>query len=259
MIDIGINLTNKQFKGKAAEIVQRAQGAGVTNIILTGTSLQGSTDSLAYAKEYPEILYTTAGIHPHNAKSYDENIHNALYNLLQEEKVVAVGECGLDFDRNFSTKSEQIYAFERQLELAQEIGKPLFLHERDAHQDFKKIMEKYPDLIEKSVIHCFTGNRYNLQAYLEMGFYIGITGWVCDNGRGKTLQDAIKVLPLERLMIETDAPFLLPRNIHPKPNSRTNEPMYLPFVAKKLAALYSISEAELIEQTSATTKSFFSL
>ena len=259
MIDIGINLTNKQFKGKEAEVIQRAKDAGVTGIILTGTSLQGSTASLAYTQTYPDILYTTAGIHPHNAKTYDENTHNALRTLLQEEKVVAVGECGLDFDRNFSTKAEQIYAFERQLDLASEIGKPLFLHEREAHQDFKQIMRKYPDLIEKSVVHCFTGNRYNLQAYLDMGFHIGITGWVCDNGRGKALQDAINVLPLDRLMIATDAPFLLPRNIQPRPNSRTNEPMYLPFVVKKLAALYNISEAELIEKTRVNTLQFFNL
>lgn len=156
-------------------------------MILTGTSLKGSRESVKFAKKYPNILYSTAGVHPHNAKDYDEYTHKELRKLAKNKEVVAIGECGLDFDRMFSPREKQEYCFEQQLELAREFNMPLFLHERSAHKEFVEIMKKHEDLKSQSVVHCFTGNEEEVKEYVEMGFYIGITGWICDERRGKDL------------------------------------------------------------------------
>lgn len=259
MIDIGINLTNSQFKNKEAKVLQNAKTAGVQKIILTGTGLNSSQKSLEIAKKHPDFLTTTIGIHPHNAKEFTEKTMKQLEQLLEHPLAVAVGECGLDFDRNFSTKKEQYFAFEQQIALAKKVKKPLFLHERSAHQEFVDIMKNHTDITPHSVVHCFTGSKEELKSYLDLGFYIGITGWVCDGKRGTALREALKYAPLDRLMIETDSPFLLPKNLKDMPRNRTNEPKYLGHIGKEIAQILNVPEDKFFDVVTSTTKKFFSL
>lgn len=259
LIDIGINLTNKQFKEDKKEVVQRAFEHNVKQLILTGTNLEKSISQLHFAKQYPNNLFSTAGYHPHDAKLFTEQSIHELRKLALHKEVVAFGECGLDYDRMRSTKEEQLVCFTAHLELARELKMPLFLHEREAHQDFVNILKKYPDLIERSVVHCFTGNEEEVKEYVEMGFYIGITGWICDDTRGKNLQQAVRHIPLDKLMIETDAPYLLPKNFSPKPNTRRNEPMYLPHIAKTIAHYIGVSEEAVIRHSTENATQFFAL
>lgn len=259
MIDIGINLVDDQFKGKELEILARAKEVGVQKMILTGSNLEGSRHSLELAKKHPGILYSTAGVHPHDAKQYTDQSTAELEKLLGQKEVIAIGECGLDFDRNYSAPVDQYYAFEAQLQLAQRIDLPLFLHERAAHQEFLQLMKRYETLIPKSVVHCFTGDKTELKAYLDAGFYIGVTGWVCDLKRGMDLREAMNYMPLERLMIETDAPYLLPKNIKPKPKSRTNEPMYLPYIAQEIASIMNMQLPKFLDAVQNNTEQFFKM
>lgn len=259
MIDIGINLINKQFKHKEEKVLKSAKEAGVEQIILTGTKLSNSQKSLQLAKKHPAYLTTTIGVHPHYANEFTGDTSGELEKLLTDPLAVAVGECGLDFDRNYSTKEEQFFAFEQQIALAKKIKKPLFLHERSAHKEFVNIMKQHTDITQQSVVHCFTGTKEELKTYLELGFYIGITGWVCDKKRGTALREALQYAPLERLMIETDAPFLMPKNLQPMPNTRTNEPKYLGHIGKEIADILKVDEETFFHTVTNTTKQFFSL
>lgn len=259
MIDIGINLTNKQLKNRVPQVLAEAKGVGVQHIILTGTSLSNSHQSLQLAKSHPDYLTTTVGIHPHNAKEFTTDTADKLKKMLADPLAVAVGECGLDFDRNFSSKKEQYEAFEAQLHIAKEMQKPLFLHERSAHKEFVSVMKNHTDVIPTSVVHCFTGTKDELKTYLDLGFFIGVTGWVCDSKRGLPLREALKYAPIDRLMIETDSPFLLPKNLHPMPHSRTNEPKYLRHIGKEIARIKGIEDDVFFEAVLDNTKRFFAL
>jgi TatD DNase family protein len=258
-IDIGLNLASDHFDKDRVEVIERAKQAGVDIMILTGSSIKSSEQTFHLAKQHPGVLYSTAGIHPHTAKSCNDQTIPFLRKLLSNKEVVAVGECGLDFDRDFSPRDVQEKWFEEQLKLAVETKKPLFLHERDAHERFVAIMKQYKDKVGKAVVHCFTGTEKELDTYLDMGLYIGITGWVCDERRGLELQRIVKKIPLNRLMIETDAPYLTPRNMPRFNKVRRNEAMLLPFVVKKLAECMDISEEEIAKQTTATAREFFGL
>lgn len=259
MIDIGLNLTEKHFYGKEAELLERAVEAGINQMILTGSNLESSEKSLEFVRKYPSILKSTAGVHPHDAKTYTAETTERLKQLLAQEEVVAIGECGLDFDRNYSTPKDQFFAFESQLQLASDLHKPLFLHERAAHEDFLAVMRNFPGLAERSVVHCFTGNQVQLKSYLNAGFHIGVTGWVCDPKRGGDLRDALSYMDLDRLMIETDSPYLIPKNMKPKPKSSTNEPRYLPHIAHEIARIMEVDEAVFIQKVTENTKAFFKI
>jgi TatD DNase family protein len=267
VIDIGLNLTNGQFARDHWDVLRRAVDAGVTHCVLTGTDLESSRKALelclAHADELPLSLSCTAGIHPHDADHFDTSSSQELVDLLSSSeygsKIVACGETGLDFNRNYSTKENQIRAFEAQIEIAISHKKPLFLHERDAFDTQSAILRERLTQLPETVIHCFTGNREQLLAYIDMGFYIGITGWICDPKRGIGLQEIVGLIPENRLLIETDAPFLLPKNIQPKPDSRRNEPAYLPWIAKKIAECSGASLQSVIASTSANAKRFFQL
>jgi TatD DNase family protein len=263
MIDIGVNLTNSQLRHQIPNVLADAREAGIEKILVTGTDLQASQEALAICEtyvspDYPE-LYCTAGTHPHDAKDWNPDTDKQLRELLQNPEVVAVGETGLDFNRNYSPKEAQIHAFEAQLQIAIDLQKPLFLHERDAFDTQIDVLKHCGNRLPPVVIHCFTGDRQSLDAYLAQGFYIGITGWVCDERRGKGLADIVSTIPLDRLMVETDAPFLLPRNIQPKPESRTNYPAYLPWITKKLAECYRLDEEEIRRATKNNAQTFFSI
>lgn len=257
LIDIGANLSHKSFRGDLGAVLERARKAGVSQMVVTGTSLRASEDALELAKRH--ALVSTAGIHPHEARTASEHVLRSLRGLAAESRVVAVGECGLDYDRDFSPRPEQRRAFEAQLELGAALGKPVFLHERAAHADFIEILRRHRPRLTKAVVHCFTGSEAELDAYLALDLHIGITGWVADERRGRHLLGFLGKIPKTRLMIETDAPFLLPRTLTPRPASRRNEPAFLTEVLKAVARARGEPEAELARSTSETARAFFGL
>ncbi|MCG8313200.1 MAG: TatD family hydrolase [Pseudomonadales bacterium] len=253
MIDIGINYTDKAFQtseqhpDNLAHSIINANAVGVTHMIVTGTHVDCSRSAFALTQEFPTQLFSTAGVHPHYAKDWTVETKQQIKELLAQPKVVAVGETGLDFNRDFSPRDSQQHAFKEQLELAAEVQKPLFLHERDAFSLQYEMLKEYRSSITDGVVHCFTGTETALRAYLDLDLYIGITGWICDERRGEELQRIVKYIPDDRLLIETDGPYLLPRDLRPKPKSRRNEPKYLPHIAGKIAGLRNQTTEQLIE------------
>ena len=259
MIDIGANLTHDSFSADLDAVLTRAREVGVERFIITGSSAAGSREAFELAARYPTLMRATAGVHPHHASEYDDDVESALVELLAQDAVVAVGECGLDYFRNFSPREAQLDAFERQLALAKTTQKPLFLHQRDAHEDFVAVLETHVDGLPHAVAHCFTGDETMLRRYLDMGLYIGITGWICDERRGAHLRDLVPLIPDDRLMIETDAPYLLPRTLDPKPKTRRNEPMYLPEVLRVVAESAGVSPGTMAQRTTENAARFFAL
>jgi TatD DNase family protein len=259
LIDIGVNLTHDSFDGDRAAAIARARAAGVLHMIVTGTSVAASRDAVALAASRPECLRATAGIHPHHAAEWDDGAAASLRALLVDPLAVAVGECGLDYFRDFSPREAQRRAFESQLELAAATGKPVFLHQRDAHEDFLAILRPVRGRLAGGVAHCFTGGPEELRAYLDLDLYIGVTGWVCDERRGAALRSALPLLPLDRLLLETDAPYLLPRDLLPSPRSRRNEPAFLPHVLARVAAEIGADPQRVAAAATANTRQLFSL
>lgn len=259
LVDIGVNFFDKAFDDDLEEVLLRAQLAGVTGMLLTGTNLAISESSLKLANKYPDLLCSTAGIHPHQASEWNKSSAEILRGLLAEPACVAVGEAGLDFNRNFSTPAEQQNAFEAQLEIAAEAGKPLFIHERDAGVKMLEMLHTWRDSISGAVVHCFTGEKQTLFGYLDLDLYIGITGWICDERRGTHLWPLLPSIPQNRLMIETDSPWLLPRNLKPRPKKYRNEPAYLPWVLQQVADLYQLPVQRVAEFTSANAQQLFNL
>lgn len=257
LLDIGINLAHDSFDHDRSEVIQRAADAGVTRMVVTGSSLASTQTALALVQEYPAGMRCTAGVHPHHAADLDAVQLHAIAALAEHPDVVAVGECGLDYFRNFSPREAQLKAFAQQLELAVQLRKPVFLHQRDAHDDFISVMRRYRPQLAGGVAHCFTAGIAEAQAYLEMDLHIGITGWICDERRGHHLREVVREIPAERLLIETDAPYLLPRDLKPMPQSRRNEPMYLPHVLAALAHARGQSPQELAEITTGNALRLF--
>ncbi|MDE8603214.1 TatD family hydrolase [Marinomonas sp. RSW2] len=256
MIDIGVNINHRFLLDDVDKTLADMQEAGVNGMICIASDLEESRQIQRLSQNYSTI-WNTLGCHPHQAKTWGVDSKSKVTELIQIKKPVAIGETGLDFNRNYSTPDEQRYAFHEQIELASEHQLPLYLHERDAHEEMVKILMKHPALAQKSVIHCFTGSRVELERYLELGLYIGITGWVCDERRGTDLQESIPHIPMNRLLLETDAPYLLPRNIRPRP--KKNHPKYLPWVAQEVAKLKGVSLEELIQATMNNTQAVFGI
>jgi TatD DNase family protein len=259
LIDIGANLTHDSFDHDRDAVLARAAEAGVRRLVVTGTSVTASVQAAALCERHPGVLYSTAGVHPHHAAEYDAHTTTALRALLASPTVVAVGECGLDYFRDFSPRDAQRAAFAAQLELAAATRKPVFLHQRDAHTDFVALLAPERSKLAGGVAHCFTGGRKELGAYLDLGLYIGITGWVCDERRGAELREALPYVPLERLLVETDAPYLLPRDLAPKPASRRNEPKFLAHVLERVAAALGKPAEEIAAATTANAEALFGL
>jgi TatD DNase family protein len=253
--DIGVNLFCKQYPHPDI-IIKQAEQEHVA-CILTGTSMAVNTKVDLFVKGNPQV-YGTVGIHPHNADSAQKENFDMLEKMLTENKnLVAVGECGLDYDRMFSSKENQIRCLEKHIILAKKLDKPLFLHERLATDDFIKRFKNHSDICKKSVVHCFTGDKKTLERYLKLGFYIGITGWICDDKRGKELRDAVKIIPLERILVETDAPYLAPKNVAGL--SKVNVPANIKYVTRELAKYMNIDETTLIRFAKENTKRIFKL
>lgn len=259
LIDIGVNLMHKSFNKDREEIIQNAKNLGVSPIILTGTTERSSLEAKKYVSNFNGDLFSTAGVHPHNAKDCNENTIDNLRKIAKNPYVVAIGECGLDYNRNFSPRNKQKKWFERQIQLANELNMPLFLHDREGYDDFRDILEKYEGKIKNAVVHCFTGNKKELETYLDLGCYIGITGWVCDERRGKNLANIINIIPEDKLMVETDAPFLTPRDMKNKPRNNRNEPKYLPHIFEAIATSMGKDSKELAEVVYQNTLNFFEI
>ncbi|WP_196138684.1 TatD family hydrolase [Aliikangiella sp. G2MR2-5] len=258
-VDIGINLTNKRFDSDRDQVIASALAAGVDKLIITGTNLAESKKALQIASSDIDGLYCTAGCHPHDAGSFSNEALNEISAIAEEPEVVAIGECGLDFNRDFSPRHQQINAFERQLELAVKLQKPVFLHERDAFDTQYQILKDYIPKLKGGVAHCFTGTIEAMEAYLELGLSIGITGWICDERRGQALYDMVHLIPDNRLMIETDGPYLTPRDLRPKPKDGRNEPKYLPHIGEAVARAREQSLHQVAENSYNNSCKLFNL
>ena len=257
-IDIGANLTHESFRNDLDEVLKNAEKAGVVHIIITGTDLQTSIEAANLATSNP-YLSSTVGFHPHIADKVEESDFTRAAELLNSKHVVAIGETGLDYNRNFSSKKAQLKVFEQHLELATQIKLPLFLHQRDAHSDFFTLLNKYRPNIVGGVVHCFTADKRALDAYLDIDMHIGITGWICDERRGRNLQEIVHKIPENRLLLETDSPYLLPRNLKPRPKSRRNEPKFLTEVARLVSEHSPKNLNEIAHNTTLNAKVLFNL
>ena len=259
LVDIGANLTHPSFGEDLPQVLERARAHGIATIVVTGTSVEGSRAALALAQANPEMLRCTAGVHPHDARNCGAGTIPALRALAAHPEVVAVGECGLDFNRNYSPHPDQEKWFIAQLELACELGKPLFVHARDAHPRLSQILRAYRDRLSRAVVHCFTGEAAELRAYLELDCHIGITGWICDERRGRHLHALVREIPPDRLLLETDAPYLTPRDLRPQPHARRNEPAFLAHIAATLARALGKPLEQLADETRGNARKFFAL
>jgi len=262
LVDIGLNLGHDSFDADRAAVVDRAHAAGVQRMVVTGASLEGTQRALDVVRQWPDTMRCTAGVHPHHATElFEPGAEEKLRTLIQQPEVVAGGECGLDFFRNFSPQDIQILGFEKQLEVCAEYQLPVFLHQRDAHTDFLKVLDRWLPRLPRAVVHCFTGNGEELQDYLDRDLYVGITGWICDERRGHHLRELVGRIPLQRLMLETDAPYLLPRDL-PKSRlrhsgDRRNEPAYLPHILATVAHYRGEAPETTAAGTAATAQYVF--
>ncbi len=259
LIDIGANLTHASFGADLPYVMQRAMLAGVRRQIVTGADLPGSKQALALATLHPGVLWSTAGVHPHLAGQFDPAQAPQLAALLAQPRVVAVGECGLDYYRDLSPRAAQRSTFIAQLDLAVAIGKPVFLHQRDAHADFVAILRDFAPRLCGGVAHCFTGGPAELVDYVALGLCVGVTGWLCDERRGALLREAVPRIPADRIMLETDAPYLLPRDLTPKPATRRNEPAFLVHILNTAAKLRGATPQALAAQSTANAQRLFRL
>jgi len=258
-VDIGVNLAHDSFDADRDAVMHRAAQAGVVQMMVTGASEDGSRKAIELARQHPGVLFATAGVHPHHAADLTTQALPALAEMARAPEVVAVGECGLDYFRDFSPRDLQRRAFAWQLEIAAQTGKPVFLHQRDAHEDFVAILREHRAAIAGGVAHCFTAGEAERDAYLELGLAIGITGWICDERRGLHLREVVRKIPADRLMLETDAPYLLPRDLKPAPKSRRNEPHHLPHVARAVASARHESLESIARTATENTRRLFRL
>lgn len=259
MIDIGANLADQSFDADRGAVLQRASEAGVQHIVITGSSQVSNGKAQELAAAHPRLLSATAGLHPHHASDWSAALRDQIDGLAAAGKLVAVGEAGLDYFRDLSPRDAQRNAFVAQLELAATHALPVFLHQRDAHEDFVAILREHAPSLSAYVVHCFTDTRDALGDYLALDCHIGITGWICDERRGKHLIEAVPDIPAGRLMLETDAPYLMPRNIRPRPKTRRNEPSNLPYVLTAVAAARGETAQQTAAHTTATARAFFNL
>jgi TatD DNase family protein len=258
LFDIACNFSSDRFEKDLNKVIKRAKDNNVTKFLLVSASLKDAEKVNKIYQDNKDSCFLTIGAHPHHANEFNSSSPSEMKRLIDEYKPHSVGETGLDFFRNISSYEEQLFAFEEQIRIAIETNLPLFLHQRDAHDDFLKIISKYKNDISKAVVHCFTGTQKELDDYLEMEFSIGLTGWICDERRNIDLRKSLKNIPLDKLMIETDCPYLIPRNLNNKPKNNRNEPAYLPHIANEIALLINLDKDKLIDITYKNSINFFS-
>lgn len=262
MIDIGANLASSSFSNDLDDVLDRAKRAGIEKIIVTGSCFESNHTSLQLAHQHRNFLYSTAGLHPHHANQWNKEVEIQIKSLINDELVVAIGEAGLDYNRNFSEPEQQRRVFTEILEIASKSSKPLFLHQRDAHSDFYGLLRAYQSVCTRSVVHCFTDTENSLRAFLDLGCYIGITGWLCDKNRGENLRDIVRYIPLDRLLIESDAPYLMPHRDKLKrtmAQKNRNEPHTLGHVVKQLAMSLGTTDKAIVDATTQNAITLFNL
>ena len=257
LFDIACNFSSNRYDNDLDEVIKNAKNNNVTKFLVVSASINDVGKVYSIYQKYRSDCFFTVGTHPHHANEINSESMKKMRILVKDLKPCSVGETGLDFFRNLSTLEEQIFAFEEQIKISIENDKPLFLHQRNSHDDFIKILRKYSQDINKSVVHCFTGTHLQLEDYLELGCYIGVTGWICDEKRNIELRKTIKDIPLSKLMIETDCPYLVPKNLPNKPKNNRNEPINLNHIVTEIAKLMEIDEGILRENTYKNSIDFF--
>lgn len=269
LIDGGVNLTNGRFNQMPQQsdyVVGRALAAGVQKMVVTGLKWHLCKAAVMMSKTRPNILYAAVGIHPHFVKDdWNEKTAEGLEELIKDPGVVAVGECGLDFNKDFSPRELQETAFKKQVELAVRYKKTLLVHDRDAHQNILDILKDFDTALPPVVIHCFTGTADQIKAYIERGYYIGVTGYLCKEKYGLPLREAIKdgTLPLNRIVVQTNAPYMTPNAPRDEldPVSQTlldhccveNEPCTLSIVVRTIAKCISQEPRQVADALTETT------
>ena len=256
LFDIACNFTSERFNSDLDDVISSAINNNVDKFLVVSAELDDTKKIQKIKQEYPENCLITLGVHPHHAKTFNDKSPMIMDTYIKDINPNSIGETGLDFFRNISSYDEQIYAFNEQIKLAIKFNKPLFLHQRESHKEFIKVLKNYKGSLPPCVVHCFTGTQDELDAYLELGFFIGLTGWICDERRNKDLRSSIKNIPLDKLMIETDCPYLIPRNLKTKNNR--NEPKHLPHIANEISLLMNIPLDEIILRTYNNSIKFFS-
>ena len=258
-MDIAVNLIGSSLEKDIQRVVEDAAAQSVSSMVVIGSHIQESEQAIDLCEQFPRQLYCTAGVHPHHASEWQTDSAELLRKLTLSPSVIAVGECGLDYNRDFSPRDMQRKAFAEQLALAVELKMPVLMHERDAHDDFLAILKEYRSELPAALLHCFTGNKQSLDAYIELDIYLGVTGWVCDERRGQELALLVPYIPNDRILIETDSPYLLPRSMRPKPKSSKNEPKYLPYIAQYVADLRQQEVNEFAAISYRNSRRFFGL
>lgn len=256
LFDIGANLTHESFSSDLNTIINESISNNIEKISVTGCNVEDSLKALSIAKMYPNNLISTCGIHPHYADSFNDSSEIKIKEIALNSLVKAIGETGLDFNRNYSKKENQINSFLKHIKIANELNLPMFLHQRDSHKEFMTCLKDiYPET--NCVVHCFTGSEEELDDYLSLDFYIGITGWICDEKRGSHLKEFISKIPLDKLLIETDSPYLLPKNI--KIKGRRNKPLFLKEVFSKISSIRNEPVNDLSKAIYQNSLKFFNL
>ena len=255
--DIACNFTSDRFNNDLDEVIDRAIANNITKFGLICSQLSDLDKLLEIYNQYSKDMFFTIGVHPHHANEINDEYLKNLKKAINNNNPHAIGETGLDFFRNLSTYEEQVYAFEEQIKIAIDTNKPLFLHQRDSHDGFIKILRKYSSDIGKAVVHCFTGTQEQLDDYLELDCFIGVTGWICDEKRNVELRKTIKNIPLSKLMVETDCPYLIPKDLPDKPKNNRNEPSNLNHIVLEISSLIDIDEDILRKETFKNTINFF--
>lgn len=280
LIDIGANLGHPSFSKDYAEVLDRAKNAGVRKIMITGVNRESVLTASELASKSPGFLYYTAGFHPHDAKEFNSESLSFLESHLNNPQCVSAGECGLDFNRNFSPREQQLHAFDKQVELACRLNKPLFIHERESHKEMVEILSKYSSGLPPAVIHCFTGTVEEAKKYVDMGLYIGLTGYIWKDRSDNGIRYALKsrILPIDRILIETDAPFMYPKindkkipsdirgqfsshatEFHKFSTFQRNEPSSLPAICELIAFFSDENPQTVAEKTTKNALEIYGL
>jgi len=256
LFDSHCHLDDRSFSGNIKEIVQNALDTGVSELMTVGVDADSSQRAVELAETYPGV-YASVGVHPHDAKSCSDDTIKTLIQLASKNEVRAWGETGLDFNRMYSSREDQEKWFVRQILTADQLGLPLIFHERDSQGRFLEILKTHPNPQRRGVVHCFSGNADDLSAYLELGFYIGITGIVTIKTRGAGLRELVPQIPQARLVIATDAPDRTPA---PQKNkTRRNEPAFVKSVLLKLADVRQEDPETLAAATTANACRLFNI
>ncbi|HOP07573.1 MAG TPA: TatD family hydrolase [candidate division Zixibacteria bacterium] len=252
MIDSHCHLDLKEYNGRRDEVIAEAVRAGVHTLVNIGADLESSRRSVALAERFDSV-YAAVGVHPHDAKTVDDNVLDELKKMTEHEKVVAIGEIGLDYYRDLSPRDVQRRAFVQQLELAVDLDMPIVIHTREAFRDTVDIVRPYAPALVGGVFHCFPGNAREAKEVLDLGFHVSVGGRITyKNALSAVMATAV---PLEKILLETDAPFLTPVPFRGK----TNSPAYIPYICRKLAELKGIDPAEVEKVTDRNTQKLFHL